>query len=90
MPLQVAIIGAGVGGLTLAIALKQNPNLSVQVYERASELKEIGALVGVGPNALRTLEKLGVDDALTDEVGWRNPNGIPMIFKSVIYLSSVC
>uniref|UniRef100_A0A093VEG5 Salicylate hydroxylase n=1 Tax=Talaromyces marneffei PM1 TaxID=1077442 RepID=A0A093VEG5_TALMA len=81
MPLQLAIVGAGVGGLTLAIALKQNPNLSVQLYERASELKEIGALVGVGPNALRTLEKLGVEEALTDEVGWRNPNGIPMIFR---------
>ncbi|KAL4880253.1 hypothetical protein BJY04DRAFT_219256 [Aspergillus karnatakaensis] len=81
MPLNIAIIGAGVGGLTLAIALQDNPNLSIQVYERATELKEIGALVGVGPNALRTLEKLGVTDVLTDEVGWRSPSGIPMIFR---------
>ncbi|KAJ0420943.1 hypothetical protein BJY00DRAFT_312611 [Aspergillus carlsbadensis] len=81
MPLRVAIIGAGVGGLTLAIALQANSNLDVKVYERATELKEIGALVGVGPNALRTLEKLGVSDVLTDEVGWRSPSGIPMIFK---------
>ncbi|KAL2796552.1 hypothetical protein BJX66DRAFT_323870 [Aspergillus keveii] len=81
MPLRVAIIGAGVGGLALAVAPQANPNLDVQVYERATELKEIGALVGVGPNALRTLEKLGVPDVLTDEVGWRSPSGIPMIFK---------
>ncbi|KAL4869938.1 hypothetical protein BDV12DRAFT_195942 [Aspergillus spectabilis] len=58
MPLQVAIIGAVVGGLTLAEALQDNPSVNIQVYERATELKEIGALVGVGPNALRTLEKL--------------------------------
>ncbi|KAL2840789.1 hypothetical protein BJY01DRAFT_249856 [Aspergillus pseudoustus] len=81
MPLRVAIIGAGVGGLTLAVSLQANSNLDVQVYERATELKEIGALVGVGPNALRTLGKLGVPDVLTDEVGWRSPSGIPMIFK---------
>lgn len=81
MPLQVAIIGAGVGGLTLAVALQHNPNLNIHIYERATELKEIGALLGLGPNGLRTLEKLGVTDVLTDEVGWRNPSGIPMIFK---------
>ncbi|KAL2419670.1 hypothetical protein ABEF95_002784 [Exophiala dermatitidis] len=81
MPVEVAIIGAGVGGLTLAVALRNNPNLNVNVYERATELKEIGAVVGLAPNGLRTLEKLGVHEVLTDEVGWRNRNRIPMIFK---------
>ena len=42
MPLDIAIIGAGVGGLTLAVALQKNPNLRVNLYERASELKEVG------------------------------------------------
>ncbi|EXJ77329.1 hypothetical protein A1O3_09555 [Capronia epimyces CBS 606.96] len=81
MPLKVAIVGGGVGGLTLAVALQHNPNLNVNVYERATELKEIGAVVGLAPNGLRTLEKLGVHEVLTDEVGWRNKNRIPMIFK---------
>lgn len=81
MPLEVAIIGAGVGGLTLAVALQHNPNFNVNIYERAAELKEIGAVVGIAPNGLRTLEKLGVHEVLTDEVGWRNQNRIPMIFK---------
>ena len=81
MPLEVAIVGAGVGGLTLAVALQHNPNLNVNVYERATELKEIGAVIGMAPNALRTLEKLGVVDVLSDDIGWRNPNNIPMIFK---------
>ncbi|KAK4942324.1 hypothetical protein LTR10_017931 [Elasticomyces elasticus] len=80
MPVKVVIIGAGVGGLALAVALQHNPNLEVSVYERATELKEIGALVGLAPNGLRTLEKLGATEALTNEVGWRSPSGIPMIF----------
>jgi len=79
--LEVAIIGAGVGGLTLAAALQHNPNLHVNIYERATELKEIGAVVGLAPNGLRTLEKIGVLEVLNDKVGWRNPSGIPMIFK---------
>ncbi len=81
--LEVAIIGAGVGGLALAVALQHNPNLNVNVYERATELQEIGALVGVAPNGLRTLEKLGVLEVLDENAGWRNPSGIPMIFKQV-------
>lgn len=81
MPITVAIIGGGVGGLTAAIALKQHPGLQVQVYERTSAFRELGAVVGLAPNGLRTLEKLGVKDVLGDEVGWRNPSGIPMIFR---------
>lgn len=30
---------------------------------------------------MRTLEKLGVHDALSDEVGFRGPSGIPQIFR---------
>lgn len=30
---------------------------------------------------MRTLEKLGVDNALSDEVGFRGPSGIPQIFR---------
>ncbi|KAF2494551.1 FAD/NAD(P)-binding domain-containing protein [Lophium mytilinum] len=81
MTLDIAIIGGGVGGLTAAIALRQHAALRVHVYEQASSFREIGAVVGLAPNGLRTLEKLGVDDVLTDAVGWRNPGGIPMIFR---------
>ncbi|KAF2802259.1 salicylate hydroxylase [Mytilinidion resinicola] len=81
MTLDIAIIGGGVGGLTAAIALRQHPALRVQIYEQASSFREIGAVVGLAPNGLRTLEKLSVDDVLTDAVGWRNPSGIPMIFR---------
>ncbi|CAG9990949.1 unnamed protein product [Clonostachys byssicola] len=81
MVLTVAIIGGGIAGLSAAIALRKLPGVDIQVYERAKEFKELGALIGLAPNGLRTLEKLGVEDVLTDEVGWRSPNGVPMCFK---------
>ncbi|CAK7198064.1 hypothetical protein SEUCBS139899_000722 [Sporothrix eucalyptigena] len=82
MVLDVAIIGGGVAGLTAAIALRRHPGVRVQVYEQQSPaFREIGALIGLSPNGLRTLEKLGVKGALTDETGWRSPNGVPMCFR---------
>ena len=82
MVLDVAIIGGGVAGHTAAIALRRHPGIHVQVYEQQSPaLREIGALIGLAPNGLRTLEKLGVDGVLSDETGWRSPNGVPMCFR---------
>ena len=40
--LNVAIVGAGIGGLTAAIALRRR-GVNVAVYEKAHELKELGA-----------------------------------------------
>jgi len=80
-PLQIAIAGAGVAGLTAAIALRQHPLIEVQLYERASELKEIGASIALGPNGLRTLQRLGLDNAISDEVGFRGPSDLPMIYR---------
>src|SRR3954464_10673397 len=61
--LKIAIIGAGIGGLTLALALRQR-GLSAEVYEQASELTEIGAAVALSANATRELRRLGVLDRL--------------------------
>jgi len=79
--LQVAIIGGGMAGLTEAIALRQHPNISVDIYERASELKEIGASIALGPNGLRTLQRLGLDNVISDTVAFRGPSNIPMIYR---------
>jgi salicylate hydroxylase len=57
---DVAIIGGGVGGLTLAASLAQQ-SMSVQVFEQDAELREIGAGVAIGGNATRLLECLGID-----------------------------
>lgn len=44
----VAIIGAGIAGITLAIALsKQNPSLKLTIYESRHEFSQISAGVGV-------------------------------------------
>lgn len=45
-PLRIAIIGAGIGGLTLAQLLKQNPSLSVTVYERGTRQEAASSLTG--------------------------------------------
>jgi salicylate hydroxylase len=82
-PLQVVIVGAGIAGLTAAIALRKHPLINVTLYDKATELKEIGASIALGPNGLRTLERLGLHDAISDEVSYRGPSNIPMIYRHV-------
>jgi salicylate hydroxylase len=81
--LQVAIVGAGIAGLTAAIALRQHPNINVTLYDKATKLREIGASIALGPNGLRTLEILALHDAISDEVSYRGPSNIPMIYRHV-------
>ena len=55
-PLSIAIIGAGIAGITLAIALSEhNPSLCLTIYESRPEFSEISAGVGFGPNALKAM-----------------------------------
>jgi len=56
---QIIVIGAGIGGLAAALAL-QRRGFKVAVYERAPEIREIGAGVVIAPNARRVLRDLGV------------------------------
>jgi len=57
---DVLIIGAGIGGLTLASALRQR-GLSCRLFERAAELKPVGAGILVQPSAMLALRSLGLD-----------------------------
>ncbi|MGH8966977.1 MAG: FAD-dependent monooxygenase, partial [Actinomycetes bacterium] len=57
---DVAIVGGGLGGLTLAISLLRR-SVSVEVFEQAAELREIGAGVAIAGNATRLLRELGVE-----------------------------
>ncbi|KAF7336870.1 FAD/NAD(P)-binding domain-containing protein [Mycena venus] len=59
LTISISIVGAGIGGLTAALALRRNGH-HVQIFE-ASEIKtEVGAALGVPLNALRVLDHLGI------------------------------
>jgi salicylate hydroxylase len=60
---RILIAGAGIGGLTAALALLKR-GFDVQVCEQAAELREVGAGLQLSPNGLRALYRLGLDDAL--------------------------
>jgi glycine/D-amino acid oxidase-like deaminating enzyme len=62
--LRTAIVGGGIGGLTLALALRQR-GIEANVYEQAPELTEIGAAIALSANSSRELRRLGMLDALT-------------------------
>jgi salicylate hydroxylase len=60
---HVLIAGAGIGGLSAALALLQR-GFTVDVYEQATKLEEVGAGVQLSPNGTRALHAMGVLAAL--------------------------
>lgn len=70
--LKYAIIGGGIAGLTLAIALHHR-GVSVKIYEQAAQFGEIGAGVSFTPNAVQAMRMChpGVEEAF-EKVCTRN------------------
>ena len=69
---HIGIIGAGIGGLTAALSL-QRCGLRVSLFERADEVREVGAgLVLAGPS-MRALDYLAVGDLIRAKAGKRPP-----------------
>src|SRR5262252_8443873 len=66
MNLRIAVVGAGIGGLTAAVALRQ-AGFEVDVYEQAPALTEVGGGINMGPNAARILYRLGLGEGLDRE-----------------------
>jgi salicylate hydroxylase len=67
---RIAIIGGGIGGLTAAHALRRR-GFEPTIYEAAPELKEIGAGVALGPNTMKALRSLDLEQPVRD-VGWES------------------
>ncbi len=60
------ISGGGIGGLVTAYALARQ-GFPVRVFEQASEFREVGAGIQLGPNVFRALEKIGLkEEVLAD------------------------
>ena len=59
-PLSIAIIGAGMGGLATAAALRR-VGIDVTVYEQATQFARLGAGIQIGCNAMKVLRGLGLE-----------------------------
>lgn len=57
--MTIDIIGAGIGGLTTAIALEQK-GIKTRIFEQAEEIKPVGAGIILANNAMQVYEKLGL------------------------------
>ncbi|MEO1134509.1 MAG: FAD-dependent urate hydroxylase HpxO [Cyanobacteria bacterium J06639_1] len=62
---SVIIIGAGIGGLTAGIALTQ-AGYSVEIYDRVSELRPVGAGISLWSNGVKVLNALGLTRQMAD------------------------
>lgn len=69
------IVGAGIGGLTAAVALTR-AGWQVTVLEQAPELREAGAGLTLMANAVRALDTLGLGDAVRAAGAEEGPGGI--------------
>src|SRR6185312_4994978 len=61
--MEVLIVGAGIGGLTLGLMLHR-AGIACRVIEAAPELKAVGVGINILPHASRELCALGLEDAL--------------------------
>lgn len=63
--MRIGIVGAGIGGLTAAIALKSTGHV-VDIFEKRHVLKQPGVGLGVGGNAIHALKQFGIDERIRE------------------------
>ncbi len=61
--LRVVVVGAGMGGLTTALAM-QKAGYEVEVYDRVSELRPAGAGISLWSNGVKVLNRLGLGEEI--------------------------
>lgn len=94
--MPIAIMGAGVGGLTTALSLHAAGREDVVVLEAAREIRDVGVGINLPPHAVRELSELGLGDALkrvgvptkelayydrTGQLIWAEPRGLEAGYK---------
>jgi salicylate hydroxylase len=62
---KIVIIGGGIGGLTAAASLRRF-GFEPEIYEQAPQLGEVGAGLQLGPNAVKALRALGLEERLLE------------------------
>jgi 2-polyprenyl-6-methoxyphenol hydroxylase-like FAD-dependent oxidoreductase len=62
--MKISIIGAGIGGLTTAIALKQK-GFEVEIFETSTDFKKAGSGINLAINAMQVFKKLGVYEEIS-------------------------
>jgi salicylate hydroxylase len=75
--INITIIGAGIAGLSAAIALSALPNTSIHLFERSPELREYGAGISIAENSWKVLELLGAADRI------KGAGTVPAVKRSV-------
>jgi len=63
--MDIAIVGGGIGGLTLALAAQASvPQSRIRVFEAAPDMRALGVGINLGPHAVKELSALGLEGAL--------------------------
>jgi 2-polyprenyl-6-methoxyphenol hydroxylase-like FAD-dependent oxidoreductase len=63
--LNIAVVGAGIGGLAVAATLR-GIGMDAQVYEQAPRFARVGAGIQMMPNSMKVLRRIGVEDKVRD------------------------
>ena len=61
--LRIAILGAGIGGASAAVALR-HAGFNVEVYEQAAAITEVGAGIGLRPPSIHYFTKWGLQEEI--------------------------
>ncbi|AGB81999.1 2-polyprenyl-6-methoxyphenol hydroxylase-like oxidoreductase [Serratia sp. FGI94] len=61
--MKALVIGAGIGGLSAAVALKQ-AGIECEVFEAVEEIKPVGAAISIWPNGVKCMQHLGMGEIM--------------------------
>ena len=76
----IAIVGAGIGGLTAGVLLSRL-GYQVTIYDQATRFARVGAGIQQTPNAMRVHRKLGTEARLC-AVAYRSESGLARVWNT--------